>query len=105
MLFLVHVRHDVNIDLIVGKLRNDDVIFISAQSEKGANKLLKEFFHSKVIHNNKKLTDIFHEPTELSCTFTEYYDSYINIIFNFSVFHIEYDIYNKLRVVKYTEED
>lgn len=106
MLFLVHVRYDIKVDLIAGELSDDDVIMISAEDENGANALLKEFFHSKVLYNNNtKLTDIFHEPTILLGTFDEYYDSYANVIFNFSLFHIEYDIYNELRVIKYTQED
>lgn len=106
MLFLVHVRYDVKVDLIAGELSGDDVIMISAEDENNANALLKEFFHSKVLYtNNTKLTDIFHEPTILLGTFNEYYDSYANVIFNFSLFHIEYDIYNELRVIKYTQED
>lgn len=100
------MRYDIKVDLIAGELSGDDVIMISAESENGAIALLKEFFHSKVLYtNNTKVTDIFHEPTILLGTFDEYYDSYENVIFNFSLFHIEYDIYNKLRVIKYTQED
>ena len=76
MLFLVHVRYDIKVDLIAGELSGDDVIMISAEDENSANALLKEFFHSKVLYtNNTKLTDIFYELTILLGTFDEYYDS------------------------------
>ena len=106
MLFLVDVRYDIKVDLIAGELSGDDVIMISAESENVANALLKEFFHSKVLYtNNTKVTDIFYEPTVLPGIFDEYYDSYANVIFNYSLFHIEYDIYSELRVIKYTYEN